>query len=340
MRILIIGGTKFIGRATALRLHEAGHTVAVFNRGQTPADLPAGITHLAGSLEALPAAGDALRQFAPEVVLHNIVLQERHVRELQAALRGVARRLVMTSSVDVYRQFGRILGTEPGDLIPGESDEDAPLRTVLYPYRRPEMAETERLYHYDKIPAERAALDDPALPGTVVRLPMVIGEQDWQRRLLPFVQPMRDGRPAIVLDETYANWYSTYGYVDNMAHALALAVTDDRAAGHIFNAADTALPILTLAQMVQAAMGWPGELIAAPPAQLPEDLHFGVPQVQDLRVRAERIRQVLAYAPPVDFAEGVQRTVQWELAQPPVQPPNPLVDYSAQDAALRALRGA
>ena len=42
MRVLIIGGTHFIGPAVVRSLHEMGHEVTVFHRGQTTADLPSG----------------------------------------------------------------------------------------------------------------------------------------------------------------------------------------------------------------------------------------------------------------------------------------------------------
>src|SRR5579863_4044114 len=48
MRILIVGGTSFVGRAIAWAAHDAGHDVTVINRGQTPSDLPPSVTRLLG----------------------------------------------------------------------------------------------------------------------------------------------------------------------------------------------------------------------------------------------------------------------------------------------------
>ena len=41
MRILVIGGTGFIGPHLVRRLSQMGHSVSVFHRGKTEADLPA-----------------------------------------------------------------------------------------------------------------------------------------------------------------------------------------------------------------------------------------------------------------------------------------------------------
>ncbi|BAS26158.1 hypothetical protein LIP_0301 [Limnochorda pilosa] len=47
-----------------------------------------------------------------------------------------------------------------------------------------------------------------------------------------------DGRPAIILEETQARWKTCRGYVENVAHAVALAA-DERAKGRIYDVADT-----------------------------------------------------------------------------------------------------
>lgn len=336
MRILVIGGTRFIGLAVTRTLLQQGHTVAIFNRGQTDALLPDSVVRIHGDVDRLQGSASALRGFAPDVVVHNIVLHDDHVRDAQAVFAGVASKFVMTSSMDVYQVFGRLNGIEPGALIAEPADERSPLRSVWYLYRTEGMAADHRLYRYDKIPAEREALNHPTLPGVVLRLPMVIGEGDWQRRLLPFIKPMQDQRPALVFDSAYAHWCSTYGYVENVAKAMALCITDERANGQIYNIADGSYSTLELAQTVKALMGWPGRLISAPADQLPAALHFGhFPQ--DLVVLADRIRAELGFTPDFTFDEGVARTVAWDIANPPDPLPAELADYSAQDEALRAL---
>ena len=334
MKILIIGGTRFIGLATTLALHRQGHTLAIFNRGKSPTELPADIQTITGDVNDLSASRDALLAFKPDAIWHNIVLHDGHVRDVQAIFGGSGARFVMTSSVDVYLAFGRILGSDPGAVLPGEIDESSPLRESRYPYRSAETAPDDIMYRYDKILAEAAALDHADLPGCVVRLPMVIGARDPRRRLLPFVQPMRDQRPAIVLDAAYARWVSTYGYVENIAHALTLAIIDVRANGRIYNACDASLSTLEMGQQVKAAMGWGGEFVVLPGDELPEALRFtGGNAAQDLRVRAQRIVDALGYAPQVDFAEGIRKTVAWELANPPAEPRD-LVNYAAEDEVL------
>jgi nucleoside-diphosphate-sugar epimerase len=133
MRILVIGGTRFIGPPTVRRLHARGHAIALFHRGQSHADLPEDIQHITGDRKALADHGDALRGFAPEAVLDMLPMTEQDALAVMSVFRGTARRVVAISSQDVYRAYGRVNQTEPGPPDPVPLDEDAPLREKLYP---------------------------------------------------------------------------------------------------------------------------------------------------------------------------------------------------------------
>lgn len=339
MKILVIGGTRFIGAALVAHLHAQGHETAVFNRGQSPLDPPEGVRRITGDLENLAEYRSEFADFGPEVVLHNVVLHERHIGDLQSAFRGIARRLVMTSSMDVYLMFGRINGSDPGEPAAFPVDEEGPLRQSRYPYRAQFPDENHRMHHYDKIPAEEAVLSDPDLPGTVLRLPMVIGPHDYQNRLLRLVKPMHDQRPAIVLHDLYAQWRSTYGYIDNVAAAMALACTDDRAAGRIYNIGEFTPPMLEIAQQVKAVMDWPGEFVVLPGEKLPESLRFGVAQPhQNLVCDTRRIASELGFRPEISFEESIRRTTIWTRDSLPETMPEGMLNYEAEDEVLAALK--
>jgi nucleoside-diphosphate-sugar epimerase len=87
------------------------------------------------------------------------------------------------------------------------------------------------LYAYEKFAVERVVLGETDLPATVMRLPIVHGPVDLNRRLSPYLKRMDDGRPAIVLDEGLTRWKCPRGYVEDVAAAIALAVVDHRAPG-------------------------------------------------------------------------------------------------------------
>ena len=126
MRILIIGGTNFIGPHLVRWLAGRGHEVAVFHRGQTRAELPVSILHMAGDRSHLVDHRNDFRRFGPEVVVDMIAYTEEDARGLVGAFRGIARRIVVLSSGDVYRAYGRAIGTEPGPVEPTPLAEGAP----------------------------------------------------------------------------------------------------------------------------------------------------------------------------------------------------------------------
>jgi nucleoside-diphosphate-sugar epimerase len=334
MRTLLIGGTHFIGPPLVRRLVRLGHAVAVFHRGRTHADLPAAVQHILGDREHLADHAAELRRFRPQVVIDMIAYTEPHALALLEVFRGFAERAVVLSSGDAYRAYGVFHGTESGPVEPVPLQEGAPLRGVPFPYRAMARGPDDLAYHYDKIPVEQAILGEPSLPGTVLRLPMVHGPGDHQHRLYPYLRRMNDGRPVILLDEAMARWRCTRGYVEDVAAAIALAATDPRAAGCVYNVGEAvALPEADWVRLIGKAAGWEGEVVAVPGGGMPVLGNMA----QDLVTDTSRIRQELGYREEVPPAEALRQTVEWERANPPVPPPR--LDYVEEDRALAELKG-
>ncbi|QEH31596.1 NAD dependent epimerase/dehydratase family protein [Aquisphaera giovannonii] len=336
MKVLILGGTNFLGPPLVRRLAGLGHEVAVFHRGRTRAELPAGVAEIRGDRHELRAHASEFRRLGPEVVVDMIPFTEADALGVVDAFRGLARRAVAISSADVYRAYGRFLGMEGGPVEPTPLSEDAPLRSALFPHRAQAWGPEDFLRDYDKIPAERAYLGDPELPATVLRLPMVHGPGDPYRRLSGYLGRMDEGRPAIVLDEVMARWKCPRGYVEDVAAAIARAVLDDRAAGRVYNVADPAA--FTEAEWVARigeAAGWRGEVLTAPAGRIPLPFHCK----QDLDTDPSRLVRELGDVERVDGMEALARTIAWERANPPGTARAPgLLDHASEDALLAEIR--
>lgn len=338
MRVLVIGGTRFVGPHVVRHLCEMGHEVTILHRGETEADLPPSVRHIHTDRRHLDAHADLFRDLAPRVVVDMIPITEEHAQGVVQAFRGIAGRVVAVSSQDVYRAYGKLIGIEPGPPDPVPISEDAPLRERLYPYRSASPGPDHRLYHYDKILVEQAVMGDPALPGTVLRLPMVYGERDSQHRLYEYLRRMDDGRPAIVVDDGLAHWQWTKGYVEDVAMAIVLAVTNERAAGQVYNVGE--VETLTWLEWVRAigrAAGWDGEVVVVPRDRLPEEMVPEHNTDQHLLADTARIREELGYAERVERDEALRRTVAWERAHPPEGFDPQSLHYGAEDEVLAAL---
>ena len=311
------------------RLAGAGHEVAVFHRGRTGTELPEGVGHFLGDRQRLEDHADELRSFAPEVVLDMIPMNAKDARGVVEVFRAVARRIVAISSEDVYRAYDVVRGLTPGPPDPVPLSEDAPLRERFYPYER------EGIEDYEKILVERVVMGNRDMAGTVLRLPAVYGPGDYQHRLFDYVKRMDDGRPAILLGEGMANWRWTHGYVLDVASAIALAVTDERAAGRVYNVGEAEpLPWAEWVREIGLSTGWDGKVVAVPDDRLPEHLDWGLNTEQHWFVDTSRIRRELGYAEEVPRQEALQRTVAWERTHPPEKADPASFDYAAEDAAL------
>lgn len=342
MRVLILGGTAFIGAAAARRLHGLGHEVTVFHRGKTNALLPARIEHVLGDRRELPKHAKTLTALKPDVVLDMLAMTEFDAREVVATFAGVAKRAVVISSCDVYRAFGVINGIESGAPEPVPLSEESRLREMRYLYRgsKPRPAEHPNRWmdHYEKILVERAFFSEPRLPATVLRLPMVFGEGDRQHRMFPYLRRMRDKRPAILLQDSMARWRGCRGYVGNMAEAIALCVVKPKAAGRVYHVAEA--ETFTERQWVErigAICGWKGKVVELPEAELPMNLQAGINAAQDLVLDSSRIRRELGYGETVPMDEAIDRAAVWELDNYPEKIDPGMFDYKAEDEVLARL---
>jgi len=310
-------------------LAERGHDVTIFHRGETETDLPSSVRHVHGDFTTFADHVEALRGLSPEVVLDMVPFREEDAQRLRS-FKGPARRVVAISSGDVYRAFGRIWRTEPGPPDPIPLTEDSPLREKL----------SNAGLDYNKTAVERRIMGDPDLSATILRLPATHGPGDPQHRLFKYLKRMDDHRPAILLDEALAQWQWSRGYVQDVAHAIVLAVMDERAARRIYNVAyPVAFTEAEWVRQIGRVHGWQGEVIAAPSQQLPPGLRNPALDLnQQYVVDTTRIRRELGYAEITLFDEALRRTIEWERGNPPEKVDPEQFDYAAEDAALARLK--
>jgi nucleoside-diphosphate-sugar epimerase len=338
MRVLLIGGRGFIGPCIIEQLQRAGHDVILFDRGGRP-DLFTNLEHIQGDRQHLADYAAALRKAQPDVVIDVVLSNGRQAAELMTTFRGIARRVVALSSMDVYRACGVLHGLEPGPLQAVPLTEESELRTKLQTYSAETIASARKIVNwlddeYDKIPVEKAVMSDPETPGTVLRLPFVYGPRDMFSRLLPIVKRVADGRKAILLDEQVAQWRAPRGYVENVAAAIVLAATSDQAARRIYNVAEEpAYSELEWTRKVANAAGWRGEISVVPSSLCPEHLKMPGNLQQHWVPDSGRIRRELGYREVVPLEDALKATIAWLREHPP-QFDAGKFDYAAEDAWL------
>ena len=229
MKILMIGGTRFIGAHVTRCLHDAGAQITAFHRGSSANSILPQIEHVLDPGAAWPVTSfpDALMRDW-DVVIHMVAMGQADAEAAVSAFAGRTARLVLVSSCDVYRAYGRLTKMEPGEPDPVPLAEDASLRTAHYPYRGMEGELGAWAQDYEKILAEAAVRN--AADWTILRLPKVYGPED-------------NGDLATIYGFAAApEWRWTHGHVRNVAAAIALAATHDEARNAVFNVGEHHTP--------------------------------------------------------------------------------------------------
>ena len=188
LRILILGGTGFIGPHQVRYAVSRGHKVTLFNRGRTNPGLfkgSDGIEERIGDRAPTPGNYDALKTGEWDVVIDNPTTRPRWVREAAAAVKGRAGHYVFISTISVYAR-----NDTPG------ADEAAAVATTTTPTLE-SGPEFPPLYGPLKALSEREA--QQAFPGrtTIVRPGLIVGVGDPSDRFTYW--PVRIARGGSVL---------------------------------------------------------------------------------------------------------------------------------------------
>jgi nucleoside-diphosphate-sugar epimerase len=259
VHVLVIGGTRFVGRLLGWRLLAAGHAVTLLNRGSIPDPFGETVERLRGDrtgpdLERLLAG----RRF--DAVVDLAAYTGEDGRRAAALLRGRVGHYVLVSTGQVY------LVREPCPRPAREEDYDGPVMG------RPEDPRDHADWQYGigKRACEDALAEAHArdgFPATRVRIPVVNGERDYLRRLESYLWRLLDGGPVILPDGGTQRVRHVYG--GEVARFLAEVLGRRETFGRAYNVAQDETPTLAeLVARVAALLGSRAELVGVPSERL------------------------------------------------------------------------
>jgi UDP-glucose 4-epimerase len=299
MRVLVTGGSGFIGSHVVDKLRARGHEPVIYDLRPSPWHEKGSVDTVLGSItdrEALERAlhsCDAVAHLAAVADVNDVhaspedaerVNARGTVAVLEAARRAGVKRIVYASTIWVY-----------SDTDSDHVDEE----TLLPP--------PSHLYTSTKLAGELYCKSYQELYGidyTILRFGIPYGPRAREAAVIPaFVNKAFKGEPLTLSGDGMQS--RRFVYVEDLADGVALGLSDV-ATNRIYNlVSDENVTIRQIAELVQEIVG--NTEIVYMPAR-PGDLGSKI-------VSGERARDELGWTAATPFSEGVRRYVDWRRAQ-------------------------
>jgi nucleoside-diphosphate-sugar epimerase len=181
-KVLVLGGTRFFGKHLVESLLQAGHDVTIATRGVTEDSFGHAVKRLIVDREDERLLRECLEDKSYDIVYDNLCYSSNAAKMVYEVLKGKTKKYIMTSSMAVY---------EPA-LDLAEEHFNPYEYAIAYGDRNDfNYSEGKRL-------GEAVLFQYATFPVVAVRFPVVIGENDYTKRLQFYVECVVNGKPIVV----------------------------------------------------------------------------------------------------------------------------------------------
>ncbi len=227
MRILIVGGTRFIGVYLTKILVNQGHEVVLFNRGNHPAPV-AGITQIHGDRTSPEQLKEKLSSEHFDAVFDNNGRELSDTQPLAEIFKNRVQHFIYMSSAGVYLKSDQMPHIE-GDPVDPKSRHKGKHETEAY-------------------------LADQGLPWTAIRPTYIYGPQNYNDLEAWFFDRIVRDRPIPIPGNGLH--FTQLGHCQDLARAMAAVLGQQQAVGQIYNiSGDRFITFDGLARACSAAAG-------------------------------------------------------------------------------------
>ena len=253
MRILVFGGTRFVGRAIVRRLLQEGHTITLLNRGTRTDPFSTRVRRVLGDRRDPEVLARARAKGEYDAVVDVTAHHEKDTWSAVEALSGAIGHFIHISTAAVYL-----------------------IRNALYPPFREEQFEgrliprpaagSPWLFAYHKRRCEEAlhrAWAEHRFPFTSLRLPMVLGHADETRRADAYLERLAGGGPLLLPDGGLNSW--GFLWAEDVAEAVAANLANTTAYGRSYNLAQReTVSVRQFVELAARLLGVEPNLISIP----------------------------------------------------------------------------
>lgn len=286
MRILIMGGTRFIGVYLTKQLVAQGHEVVLFNRGNKPAPVD-GVEQIHGDRTDASQLKDKLGGASFDAVFDNNGRELSDTQSLAEIFQGRVQHFVYISSAGVYLKSDQMPHVE-GDAVDPKSRHRGKFETEAY-------------------------LADQSLPFTSIRPVYIYGPQNYNDLEAWFFDRIVRGRPIPIPGN--GMHMTQFGHVQDLATAMAAVLGNSQAVGQIYNiSGDRYVTFDGLARACAAAAGKSADDVTIVHYD-PKQFDFGKRKAFPMRVQhffadVHKARRELGWTPQFSLLSGLEDSFQ------------------------------
>ncbi len=206
MRILIMGGTRFIGVYLTKELVKQGHEVVLFNRGNKPAPV-AGITQIHGDRKDTNQLKEKLASESFDAIFDNNGRELSDTQPLVEIFNDQVKHFVYVSSAGVYLKSDQMPHIE-GDEVDPNSRHKGKFATESY-------------------------LEKSGIPWTSIRPTYIYGPQNYNDLEAWFFDRIVRNRPIPIPGNGLH--FTQFGHIQDLVTGMAAVLGNEQASGQIYN---------------------------------------------------------------------------------------------------------
>jgi nucleoside-diphosphate-sugar epimerase len=295
LKILILGGSRFIGRHLVNVLLEQKHKVYVYNRGNHNQDLPQSVNFLIGDRQDKKALKNIFKEHDFDVLFDLSGFEPADINPVLDSIGASVKHYIFCSSVAVY-DFDAGCKSPESDNLPLVSKNKIPQSDFQF-------------YALNKLLCEELLLNWKPDLVSIIRPAYVYGLYDYSDRIFSFFHQIKNKKEMIV-PEQVKNSKAQMIYVEDLARAFSNCMMNKATIGKAF---DLAYPeVVTFYELIKlccTVSGGKCKIILS--AQ--KELSFPFPLGLDLELGKASKENILVSCASTSFVEGLTKSyLSWQ----------------------------